>query len=80
MARILTGPLTRALVVENPHNRLDPLLLERGFKQVVRLSQAPEAEELLAELQAHRSQVLFKRSAARAVAAAPPLLLNCRGT
>lgn len=62
MARILTGPLTRALVVENPHNRLDPLLLERGFKQVVRLSQAPEAEELLAELQAHRSQVLFKRS------------------
>lgn len=62
MARILTGRLSRALVVENPHASLDPLLLEGGFEEVVRLSQAPEAEELLAQLQANRTQVLFKRS------------------
>ena len=31
MARILTGRLSRALVVENPHASLDPLLLAVSY-------------------------------------------------
>jgi D-3-phosphoglycerate dehydrogenase / 2-oxoglutarate reductase len=62
MARIVQGPLNRALVVEDPHPSLDALLQEAGV-DVVRLpGGAPETGELIAALQTHRSQVLFKRS------------------
>lgn len=62
MARIHTGPLTRALIVENPHASLEGLLEAGGFEHCHRMAQAPDAAQLLEALQAHRSQVLFKRS------------------
>lgn len=77
MARICMGPLTRALVVENPHPVLDDLLREDGV-EVVRHPGSPTEDELIALLQHHRSQVLFKRSrvevSRRVVASAPDLL------
>lgn len=61
MARIVTGPLERALVLENPDESLDALLRDDGVA-VVRHAGGAEEEELIALLRAHRSQVLFKRS------------------
>ncbi|MCP4806485.1 MAG: 3-phosphoglycerate dehydrogenase [Proteobacteria bacterium] len=79
MARIVTGPLTRAVVVEDPHADLDGLLLAGGFTSVVRLPAAPPQDELIAALVDNRAQVLFKRSrvpVTRAVIEAAPDLVS----
>lgn len=60
--RVQRGPLTRALVVENPHVNLDDLLLEGGFTEVVRITAVPDEDELIELVRAHRPHVLFKRS------------------
>jgi D-3-phosphoglycerate dehydrogenase len=60
--RIHRGPLTRALVVENPHPSLDELLAQEGFS-VERLHAAPSSEDALIEaLNRGQHQLLFKRS------------------
>ena len=62
MARVLQGPLTRALVVENPHDSLDAHLIQLGLA-VTRVSETPASPDALIDLlQHHRSQVIFKRS------------------
>jgi len=62
MARALQGPLTRALIVENPHASLDTHLRQMGV-EVTRVSETPaDPAALVALLQRHRSQVIFKRS------------------
>ena len=61
MARVLMGPLERALVVENPDQSLDELLAEAGMS-VTRLSDAPDEEALIEAMRSTRAQVLFKRS------------------
>ena len=61
MARVLMGPLERALVVENPDPSLDELLNESGMT-VTRLSEAPDENALIEAMRATRAQVLFKRS------------------
>jgi len=59
--RVLMGPLTRALIVENPHTALDRLLTQQGMV-ATRLPDAPDRDTLRAALQQTRAQVLFKRS------------------
>ena len=61
MARVLMGPLERALVVENPDQSLDELLAEAGMS-VTRLSDAPDEKALIEAMRSTRAQVLFKRS------------------
>ena len=61
MARVLMGPLERALVVENPDESLDELLAEAGMS-VTRLSDAPDEKALIEAMRSTRAQVLFKRS------------------
>jgi len=61
MPRILSGPLTRALVVENPSTALDPLLIGAGF-EVTRVTETPDTATLIRLLQEGRHQVIFKRS------------------
>ena len=61
MARVCLGPLTRALVVEEPSPVLDDLLRAGGM-DVVRYEGSPDEDRLTALLAEHRSQVLFKRS------------------
>ncbi len=62
MVRIVTGPLKRALIVENPHPDLDDLLRRAGFEHVHRLTEVPEEDRLIEILREERIQVLFKRS------------------
>jgi D-3-phosphoglycerate dehydrogenase len=57
----LNGPLTRALIVEEPHESLDALLRAQDFT-VVRVDESPSPPELIAMLRQGRHQVLFKRS------------------
>jgi len=74
MARLLMGPLVRAVVVENPDTCLDGLLESYGI-QATRLSDAPNESELIRVLQETRAHVLFKRSripVSRAVVEACP--------
>lgn len=59
--RIVNGELKRALVVENPSPVLDDLLRAQGV-DVLRLNSIPSENELIAIMQEHRSQVIFKRS------------------
>lgn len=59
--RILTGPLTRALVVEQPDATLDERLVAGGMT-VDRWDVSPDVPSLIERLQADRAQVLFKRS------------------
>ncbi len=77
MARICMEAITRALVVENPHPILDDLLREDGV-EVVRFPGSPGEDQLIALLQEHRAQALFKRSRVevtrRVVSACPDLL------
>jgi len=77
LPRILTGPLTRALVIENPHPSLDELLQADGI-EVTRVSEVPDEDELIALLRGGRHQILFKRSrvpvTARVVQAADDLV------
>ena len=61
MARVLMGPLERAVVVENPDGTLDQLLEAAGM-EVHRLPEVPEEPELIHVLRETRAQVLFKRS------------------
>ena len=61
MARVLMGPLERALVVENPDQSLDGMLVDAGMT-VTRLSEAPGEDALIEAMQTTRAQVLFKRS------------------
>ncbi len=61
MPRILQGPLKRALIVENPHESIDKMLVEAGI-EVERLDFSPNAEQLGEILSAGRHQILFKRS------------------
>ena len=62
MARIVRGPLRRAVVVENPHEVLDGLLLEGGFEHVERVADAPAEADLIEAIQRTRGQILYKRS------------------
>lgn len=61
MSRIVHGALRRALIVESPHRALDQDLVAAGF-EVTRVDRSPDEDELVALLQRHRAQVLFKRS------------------
>lgn len=61
MARIFSGPIERALVVENPSPILDEKLSEAGMT-VHRLAEVPSTAELITLLQEERTQVIFKRS------------------
>ena len=61
MTRIATGPLKRAIIVEKPSTDLDSYLKDAGV-DVLRLTETPDEEQLIKAMQAHRSQVIFKRS------------------
>ena len=61
MARVLMGPLERAVVVENPDLSLDGLLEDAGIS-VTRVTDTPSQAELIRVLQNTRAQVVFKRS------------------
>ena len=61
MARILVEPVTRALVVENPHASLDAMLA-RASIHATRLDAVADENVLIEALQDSRAQVLFKRS------------------
>ena len=77
MARILTGPLKKALVVENPHPSLAGLLEDQGI-EVDWMQQAPSEGELAKILKEGGHQILFKRSrvpVTRAVIEAAPELV-----
>lgn len=77
MARITLEPITRALVVENPHPVLDELLREDGV-EVVRFPGSPGEDELIRLMNESRAQALFKRSRVevtrRVVESCPELL------
>ena len=78
MARVLMGPIQRALVVENPHPELQELLEAEGVEVAWKDGAAPSEPELIELLGTHRAQVLFKRSRVlvprRVVEASPDLL------
>ena len=61
MSRVLMGPLSRAVVVENPDRSLDSLLNEQGIS-VTRLDDTPDETGLIEVLQRTQAHVLFKRS------------------
>ena len=76
MARIGDGPLTSALVLENPHPSLVGLLEDQGIAVDWR-QQAPTESELIQILAEGRHELLFKRSrvpVTRAVIEAAPAL------
>jgi D-3-phosphoglycerate dehydrogenase len=78
VARILTAPITRALIVESPHVSLDDRLREIGIEPV-RVDKLGSEDELIGHLLATGAQVLFKRSRVlvtrRVVESAPALQL-----
>lgn len=78
MARIWTGPIESALVLESPAVELDGLLAAQGVR-VTRLKAIPNEDELIAELQRSGAQAVFKRSKVeitrRVVEACPSLLV-----
>ncbi len=61
MARILTAPFTRGLVVESPHPTLDDGLAAYGLRTTW-VDKVPNTDALIDALQSTRAQVLFKRS------------------
>ena len=61
MTRLHTGPITRALVVEGPHETLDQYLDQSGIS-VTRLSSVPDEAALIDAMVTTGAQVLFKRS------------------
>ena len=61
MARMWSGPIKRALVVESPAAELDELLRARGM-EVTRLQAIPSEQELIKAIQEGEIQVVFKRS------------------
>ena len=60
-ARIHLGPVSRALIVENPHPDLDGQLAAQGIL-ATRIADAPKQDALLQAMRHTRAQVLFKRS------------------
>ena len=60
--RILQGPLTRALVFENPDRLLDELLYSSGFGEVHRIEKTPDRARLLELIDGVRPHLIFKRS------------------
>ena len=78
MARILTAPFSRALIVENPHPSLDEHLTRMGIEPT-RLSSVPDDATLIDALHRTRAQIIFKRSRVpitrEVVAACPDLHL-----
>lgn len=60
-ARILTEPLSRALIVESPDKGLEAWLAEAGI-QSTRLDDVQSEGALIDALQSTRAQILFKRS------------------
>jgi D-3-phosphoglycerate dehydrogenase / 2-oxoglutarate reductase len=60
--RILNGPLTRALVFENPDRTLDEMLYKAGFEEVHRVEKTPDRARLLELIDGVRPHVIFKRS------------------
>lgn len=75
-ARILNEPLSRALIVENPHASLDRYLADVGI-QATRVDDVQNEDALIAALTRTRAQILFKRSqvavTARVIEACPDL-------
>lgn len=61
MARLSTGPFTRALIVEGPHADLDRHLADAGIASV-RVDVIPDDAALIDALHRSRAQILFKRS------------------
>ncbi|MCO4743580.1 MAG: 3-phosphoglycerate dehydrogenase [Proteobacteria bacterium] len=61
MPRIHTGPYTKALVVENPHETLDERLALVGI-EALRLSEVPDEDSLIKAIQDYGAEVVFKRS------------------
>jgi len=61
MARIWSGAIERALVVESPALELDELLSAQGMS-VTRLQEIPSEEGLIKAIQDGQIQVVFKRS------------------
>lgn len=59
--RLHRGPLTRAIVFENPDPSLDGLLRDQGF-EVVRVRTTPDKQGVIDLLREHRPHLLFKRS------------------
>ena len=78
MARTHLGPISRALVVENPHESLDDHLRALGMQVHRKRGAAPDEDELIELLRDTSSQVVFKRSrvpvSRRVVEACPDLL------
>lgn len=64
MARILTEPFRRALIIESPHPTLDGHLGRAGIS-ATRLDKVPDEQSLIDALHQTRAQVLFKRSQVR---------------
>lgn len=61
MARILTQPFSRALIVESPHPSLDEHLAKVGI-QATRLDKVPDESKLIDAINSIGAEVLFKRS------------------
>lgn len=61
MARLLTSPLSRALVVERPHASLSDYLSAFGMTSTW-IDEVPDDAALIDALHQSRAQVLFKRS------------------
>jgi len=59
--RIASGPLRRALILENPDPVLDEELQGSGW-DVVRISQTPDRAALISLLKEHQPHAVFKRS------------------
>ncbi len=59
--RILRGPFTRAIILENPDPVLDEGLVAAGI-EVVRVEETPDRAQLFELLERHKPQLLFKRS------------------
>jgi D-3-phosphoglycerate dehydrogenase / 2-oxoglutarate reductase len=61
MARMLTEPVSRALILESPHSNLDQHLAEIGIHSS-RLNQVESEADLIAEINKTQAQLVFKRS------------------
>ena len=78
MARIWSGAISKALIVENPARELDELLRTAGV-EVHRLENTPDEDGLIAAVNALGVQAIFKRSkvgvSRRVIESCPSLLV-----
>ena len=78
MARIWSGAISKALIVENPARELDELLRAAGV-EVHRLENTPDEDGLIAAVNALGAQAIFKRSkvgvSRRVIESCPSLLV-----